>query len=74
MSLGQSWFTCHQYATFDLEQWFSNFLVSGLFTLLKSIEGLKEFLFMWLYLLLFAILEIKTEKLLNVYFSKLITC
>lgn len=65
----------HKFATFDLEQWFSNFPVSGLFMLLKIIEDLKEFLFMWFYLLRFAILKIKTEKFFNVYCgNKLMTC
>lgn len=32
----------HQFATLNLEQQFSNFLVLGLFTLLKVIEDLKK--------------------------------
>lgn len=53
----------HQLATIDLEQWFSHFLVSELFTLLKIIEDLKQFVFMWLYLLVFAILKMETLKI-----------
>lgn len=50
--------------------WFQDSLHSW-----KIIERVKDFLFMWLYLLIFAILETKTGKLFNVYFSnKLIRC
>lgn len=50
--------------------WFQNSLYSW-----KIIEDVEDFLFMWLYLLIFAILETKTGKLFNVYFSnKLIRC
>lgn len=53
----------HQLATIDLEQWLSHFLVSELFTLLKIIEDFKEFVFLWLYLLVFAILKIEPLKI-----------
>lgn len=46
-----------------IEQWFSNFLVPGpLYTLKKLLRTLKDLYLYELYLLIFTMLEINTEK------------